>query len=72
MDLFDTMAPTSVADDLHIARVIAEAMFPASFSTNPKVAQPVAQPMTPEQNRDRLIQACLPAALALRQKGLTQ
>lgn len=70
MDLFDAPAAKPAPDDDRIARTIAEAIFPASFSANPKVAAPVAQPMTPEQNRDRLALACMPAVRALREKGL--
>ena len=70
MDLFDLPAAQTAADDDHIARIIAEAVFPASFSPNPKVASPVAQPMSPEQNRARLALACMPAVKALREKGV--
>lgn len=72
MDLFDLPADQAAADDEHIARIIAEAIFPASFSPNPKVASPVAQPMSPEQNRARLALACMPAVKALREKGMIQ
>lgn len=70
MDLFDLPATQSAAEDDQIARAIAEAIFPASFSANPKVAASVAQPMSPEQNRDRLALACMPAVKALREKGM--